>query len=260
MSNLKAHSQGTFCWPELGTTDGPAAVKFYSSLFGLTIKDASPSPEMKYWILQKNDKDAAAVYTHGTQQAGMPSAWLTYVAVQSVKDTTRKCEALGGKVVMGNIDVMDLGKLSVLQDPQGAFFAIWEAVNHPGIGVAGEEGTMCWCELSTSDTAGARKFYCELIGWTTKPSGNPEMEYIEWQNNGSEIGGMMPLQPGMEGVPPHWLIYFMVANVDASAARAEQLGGKICVPPMDIPNVGRFSVIFDPTGAAFAIFTLAHHP
>jgi predicted enzyme related to lactoylglutathione lyase len=74
---------------------------------------------------------------------------------------------------------------------------------------------------------------------------------------GVDFGGMMPMTPHMEKVPPHWMNYLTVQNCDQTVAKANQLGGKTLMPPMDVPNVGRFATHTDPQGAAFAVITLA---
>ncbi|MFN0207783.1 MAG: VOC family protein [Planctomycetota bacterium] len=258
MTLATPHPHGTFCWPELATTDAAAATKFYSALFGLTIFDASPSPEMRYWILQQNGKDAAAVYQMAEEQkAMMPSAWTIYVAVPNAREAAVKARELGATVMMEGIDVMDLGSLSVIQDPTGAVFAVWETKTHKGATAMGTVGTFCWAELNTNDTARAKDFYTKMFPWKAKESTNPEMPYTEWVLNGQEIGGLMKIDPAWGEVPPHWNLYFMTDNVDATVAKATTLGATTCVPPMDIPNVGRFAVLMDPTGAAFSVFQMA---
>jgi len=102
----------------------------------------------------------------------------------------------------------------------------------------------------------AESFYTGLFGWTAKHGSAGGMEYTEMSNNGQPGVGMMPKPPGMPAhVPSYWMPYFMVADVDGSAGKAKQLGGKTMVGPDDIPNVGRFAIISDPQGAVFAIFT-----
>jgi predicted enzyme related to lactoylglutathione lyase len=66
--------------------------------------------------------------------------------------------------------------------------------------------------------------------------------------------------PEMGDVPPNWLVYFAVDDCDAKAQKAAELGANICLPPADIPSVGRFAVIQDPQGAAFAIIKLENPP
>jgi len=148
------------------------------------------------------------------------------------------------------------GRMSVVQDPQGAIFAVWQAGEHKGASVTGVPNSFCWGELSTSDTTAALGFYSSLFGWTTKPTDIGENPYTELLNNGVPIGGMMQLTEQMGDVPPHWLIYFAVANCDATVEKATALGSSIKVPPQDIPTVGRFAVVQDPQGAVFAVIAI----
>jgi predicted enzyme related to lactoylglutathione lyase len=116
----------------------------------------------------------------------------------------------------------------------------------------------CWGELATRDPQRAKLFYGGLFGWSMKESTDP-MPYTELMNGQQPIGGIMAMEgPQWTGVPPHWLIYFMVDDCDRTAAKAKEAGATFKVPPMDIPRVGRFSVIQDPQGAVFAIIKLTH--
>jgi uncharacterized protein len=134
---------------------------------------------------------------------------------------------------------------------------VWQATKHVGARILNEPGALCWTELATRDTKTAEKFYTQLFGWTSKIGGeNTPMEYTEFQNQGKPGVGMMQMPPQVPAqVPPYWMPYFQVTDCDASMNKAKQLGGHVAVAPMDIPNTGRFSVISDPQGAMFAIFT-----
>jgi uncharacterized protein YndB with AHSA1/START domain/predicted enzyme related to lactoylglutathione lyase len=112
-------------------------------------------------------------------------------------------------------------------------------------------GQFCWNELLTEDVESAAAFYTKLLGWETAPM-EGGMPYILFKQRGSEVGGLM--KAPMPGMPPHWLSYITVEAVDAAAARAAELGGTICAPPFDIPNVGRIAVVQDPQGARFGLF------
>lgn len=120
-------------------------------------------------------------------------------------------------------------------------------------------GAFCWNELGTSNVEAAKKFYTELLGWTLKESATSGMIYNEIVVAGREMGGMFQMGPEFGDIPSHWTPYVAVDDVDATAKQAAELGGKICVPPTDIPNVGRFSVVTDPTGATFSIIKLNRH-
>ena len=121
-------------------------------------------------------------------------------------------------------------------------------------------GAFCWNELGTTDDEAAKKFYAELLGWTFKEGDFGGMKYAEIVAGGRPAGGVYKMGPEFGGAPSHWMAYVAVEDVDASAKRVEELGGKVCVPPTDIPNVGRFSVINDPTGAALSLITLKAPP
>ena len=114
-----------------------------------------------------------------------------------------------------------------------------------------DPGTFCWIELHTSDGEAAKRFYCDLFGWTAKVS----PEYVEIHVGDQAVGGLMTMQPQVPAqVPAHWLAYFWVDDVDAAAQKANAGGARTLVPPMDIPKVGRFAVLSDPQGAVFALF------
>ncbi|HEX8142711.1 MAG TPA: VOC family protein [Pyrinomonadaceae bacterium] len=118
-------------------------------------------------------------------------------------------------------------------------------------------GTFCWNELATTNLETAKKFYTELLGWKLKESQAAGMVYNEIVAGGREVGGMYQMGPEYGSAPAHWMAYVAVDDVDAKAKQAEELGGKVCVPPTDIPNVGRFCVINDPAGATISLIKLS---
>ena len=115
-------------------------------------------------------------------------------------------------------------------------------------------GRFVWYDLMTTDIDKAKAFYSKLFGWNVKevdmgPMGTYPMIHAGEQG----IGGMMRLPPGA-GAPSHWIGYATSGDVDAAAATVQELGGRVMVPPTDIPGVGRFTVIADPQGALVAPF------
>src|SRR5439155_23231001 len=118
------------------------------------------------------------------------------------------------------------------------------------------QGSFVWYELMTTDVQGAIRFYRDVIGWGTQAFEGGEMPYSMWSVGETPIGGVLPLpaEARKAGAPPHWIGYVAAGDVDALTKKAESLGAKTCVPPKDIPTVGRFSVIADPQGAVIALF------
>jgi uncharacterized protein len=257
MAEVTRHNPGTFSWAELATTDAAAAKKFYTSLFGWGV-DESPfgsGPDDIYTRLQISGKDVGALYPMRPEQRqqGVPPNWLPYVTVAKADDAAQKAKSLGGKLLMEPFDVMSYGRMAVLQDPSGGTLAIWEPREHIGAQKVNESGAFCWMELLTRDAEKARKFYSDLFGWTMKPSAN-DPKYTEIWRGAEPIGGLMGITPEMGNMPSNWSVYWMVTDVDASAAKAKSLGGSVMMGPQDIPTVGRFAALKDPQGAIFSIF------
>ena len=256
--NIDKHKPGAFCWIELGTSDHNAAKNFYSSLFGWQSNDMPMGPSGVYTIFQLEGRAAAAGYELNPQQRaqGVPPHWMLYVAVPNADAYASRVSELGGTVLLQPFDVFDAGRMAVLQDPTGAHFCVWQANKNTGTGIAGVDGTLCWADLSTPDPERAKKFYSDLFGWkiTDDTDDDPPSGYLHIQNGEDFIGGIPPVHPGSQPMPPHWLPYFAVTNCDNTAAQAKKLGAKFYLEPKTMENVGRFAVVADPQGAVFAIF------
>ncbi|MBK8180317.1 MAG: VOC family protein [Planctomycetes bacterium] len=258
MSTAPSFTPGQFCWYEVATKNAPQAKAFYSKLFGWSGVDVPMDAGGAYTLLQAGGKDVAGLYEITKEQAaqGVPPHWLPYVSVASADKTAERATQLGAQVVMPPFDVMEHGRMAVIVDPQGASFAIWQPKVHKGTAACEDSGMPAWCELATKDVGKAKDFYGKLFGWKLDTKNTHGMEYTEILAGGRPIGGMMSLTKEHGPVPPHWLTYFSVANCDERVAAATKNGGTVLVPPMDIPTVGRFAVLADPSGAGFAIIKL----
>jgi len=261
MAEFTKHLPGTFCWPELSTTDQKGAVAFYRALFGWDVHEQPMGPTETYSIFQMRGLDVGAGYTMRAEEKNMgaPPHWNAYVSVENADAAAKRAQELGGKAIGPAFDVMDAGRMAILQDPTGAFFQVWQPAKNIGVRILNEPGALVWTELTTSDPAAAEKFYVGLFGWKPKHAapGSP-MEYTEFTVAGADNPsiGMMKKPPHMPpDMPSFWIPYFLVTDVDASAEKAKSLGGSIHFGPQDIPGTGRFAVIADPAGAAFSIFT-----
>ena len=233
MAEVSSHTPGSFSWPELATSDQKAGVAFYRSLFGWDLNEVPMGPGMSYSLLQMRGLDVAAACSLRPEevQNHVPPHWNAYVTVTNVDDSTKRAEELGAKVLAPPFDVMDAGRMSVIQDPTGAVFNLWQAGRSIGARITNEPGSLCWTELATRDTKAAEAFYTKLFGWTAKVGGvGTPMEYTEFSNQGRPGVGMMAMPPTVPAhVPSYWMSYFQVADVDASTTKAKSLGGGIAV-------------------------------
>jgi predicted enzyme related to lactoylglutathione lyase len=257
MPEMKEYPPGTPSWVDLGSPDAPASAAFYDALFGWSTQ-AAGDPEQTGGYMMAMFKGFPVAGIGPLMNQGQPPSWTTYVSVANADDTTGKARDAGGAVFVEPMDVMTVGRMAVLADPQGAVISLWQPRDHIGAGLVNEPGTLCWNELATSDVGGAKAFYTKVFGWEGSDVEGGPIPYTEWKLDGRTIAGMMPMSAGSfpPGVPPHWLSYFAVEDCDASAKKAEELGGKVMVPPTDIPP-GRFAVASDPHGAVFGIMRLA---
>jgi predicted enzyme related to lactoylglutathione lyase len=259
MTNIDRHPPSSFCWIELATTDQAAAKTFYGALFGWTPDDMPMGPGAYYTIFKLSGRDAAAGYTLLPAQRALnvPPHWMLYILVENVDASAGKVAPLGGTVMVPPFDVMDAGRMAVIVDPTGAHFCLWQANRNIGNSIADVHGTLCWADLSTPDPARAEAFYSALLGWQFTRDEKDPSGYLHIKNGKHFIGGVPPAAERQPGVPPHWLAYFQVDDVEVTANKAKEMGAKLLMPPVTMEGVGRWSVIADPQGAVFAVFKSA---
>ena len=252
--NIDKHPPGTFCWVELATSSQSAAKQFYGSLFGWTAHDSPMGPDAVYTSFKLDGRDAAAC--HQMLPAGESPNWRLFISVESADDTAARATQSGGTVLMAPIDLEQIGRMAVMQDPTGAAFAIWQPYRHNGIGIRGVDGTLCWADLNTGDRLRAKEFYESVFGWRLIPGkGKDVSTYLHVVNGEEFIGGVLPDEHRDPHSPPHWLPYFAVSDCDATAARVKELGGRVYAEPMTVEGSLRYAVVADPQGAVFALFT-----
>jgi predicted enzyme related to lactoylglutathione lyase len=259
MPEIKSHAPGSFCWVDLPTTDAEAARRFYTPLFDWTATDVPAGEAGTYTMLDKGGKQVGALYELGAEmrKQGVPPHWQSYAAVRNADESAKKVKELGGKVIQPPFDVMDAGRMAVVQDPTGATFALWQPKQHLGAQLVNEPGSLCWNELYTRDTQAAVNFYTGLFAWTVKKSKSATGdEYTEFYNGDRPAGGMLEIKKEWGEVPPNWAVYFAVGDCDAALEKAKSLGGKVDMPPMEIQGVGRFALLQDPQGGHFFIIQM----
>jgi len=253
MTEIQIHAQGTFSWFELVANDAPTARRFYTALLGWEIHEIPMGPESVYTIFRVGDRDVAAMYPRDPEDMKRgPTHWRSYVAVTSADEKAAKARELEGEILNEPFDVMGVGRMAMIQDPVGASFALWQGTSHPGVGRIGEPGAHCWNQLLTRDVDRAAKFYSGLFGWGVRVQEFGGTPYTMFTLGDQPIAGALVMPESAEA-PPSWLVYWGVTDCDdrVKAARAE--GAVLHVEPTDVPGIGRFAVLSDPQGAAFAL-------
>jgi predicted enzyme related to lactoylglutathione lyase len=254
MAERTEYTPGTFSWTDLSTTDQDAAKRFYADLFGWTYTDNPVGENSFYSMAGIGDKHVAAIATQPQQQldAGVPPSWNSYITVQSADETLARARELGATVHADAFDVMEAGRMGVIQDPQGAYVLVWEPKAHLGAGLVNAPGALSWNELSTSDMDGSTSFYSDLFGWTVTPVEGMETPYSAIKNSADHSnGGIRPTMP--PDSPPFWLVYFAVEDLDRTLTKVGELGGNVILGSTDI-GLAKIGVVQDPQGAVFALY------
>ena len=242
-------------WLDLGTTDLDSAESFYGELFGWSA-DRQPAGEGIFYSMQSiNGKTVAGIYEQAQDQrdAGIPPNWLTYITVDHVDAAAAKIEPAGGRVAAPPFDVMDAGRMAIVADPSGGVVGLWQAKQAVGSELSGQAGTFTWAELISTDPQAAEQFLVEVLGVNVVPMPNAPGGYKLLMVDGVPAGGVMLRSEEMGEVPSYWMNYFQVDDAQATADKAESLGGKVIMPPFDSGGPGTISVLQDPQGAVFSV-------
>jgi uncharacterized protein len=268
----ETYPAGVPCWVDTAHDDPAAAAAFYGGVLGWDMEDALPPDAGAHYFMARVDGSLVAAV--GTRPEPLPAgaAWNTYIAVDDADAAARRAAELGAAVVMGPMDVGEAGRLAAIADPEGALFFVWEAGTTPGAQLVNAPGSWNFSGVNARDPEAAAAFYGALFGWETGPAdmeGGARLVYLpgygdhlaerdpEMRERMADLGApegfedaVAWIMPLADGLAPHWDVTFSVADADATAAAAVDHGGRIVMPPTDMPWV-RMTVIADPEGATF---------
>jgi hypothetical protein len=272
MPERDGYIPGVPCWVDTSQPDPEAALPFYRELFGWGFDDAMPEESEARYFMATIRGGAVAGIGPIPDAAPPMAAWNSYVAVASADESAAKARDAGGTVLMEPFDVMDAGRMAVIADPEGAVFCIWQAKENIGAEVVNEHGSLNFNGLATRDPEGAKAFYGAVFGWDILPLPAGPMwtlpgygDHLEEKTPGLRdqmaqmgapegfidvVAALTPISADDDETPPHWSVTFAVDDANATAKRAEALGGEILAGPMDAPWT-RIAVIKDPQGAIF---------
>lgn len=255
MTTTPSSLLGRPVWYELMTTDPAAAESFYRNVIGWTSApfEGAPGP---YTIFRRSGDIGVAGLMQIPDGMNMPPFWAMYIGVPKFEDTVAEIKRLGGREVSPVIDIPKVGRMQMMADPQGAaFYVMQPSSSEQRPETAPEIGEGSWHELMTIDAPAAMEFYQTVFGW--QPSETMDMgemgTYHMFNRPHGMIGGMMNKPPQLANVPPHWGIYFRVADINDAVERIKANGGKILNGPMEVPGGDQIVNAMDPQGAAFSL-------
>lgn len=243
---------GRFVWRELVSTDLPAVRSFYKSLFGWSDTEHDMGMPTPYIMFHHDGLDEDTGGATAPMMPDAPSHWLDYITVDDVDAARSRVTELGGRALTEPMDIPGVGRFAVAMDPTGGVFALFRG-EQPGASDTERTppvGTFCWSQLMARELDAVVPFYAELFGWQPDPMGEGIVVFKQGEAMRASAMQMPPDSPA----PTHWLQYVAVDDCDAAFARARELGAQVHVGPTDMPGMGRFAVVADPGGAAFALW------
>jgi uncharacterized protein len=260
MPERSSYANGVPSWVDVASADVDKSVAFYGGLFGWEYVPAGPVEETGgYGMFTLRDMLVAGIGPLQNEQ--QPPVWSTYIAVDDADATADLVTDAGGHVMMPPMDVMDAGRMAMLIDADGAFVGIWQAGRNTGAQLVNEPGTLGWNELQCNDKDAELTFYAAVFGYETEDMPRDDLDYTLLKVGGDVVGGVVTMNDQWpEGVPPHWHVYFVVADADASIERVAELDGTVHMGPLEAPGVGRMAVCSDSNGTHFSIIELAGAP
>ncbi|GAA1977555.1 VOC family protein [Catenulispora subtropica] len=262
-------------WIDLGSPDPGASAEFYGRVFGWTAEQMmEPSDEGPgYWMFRKDGKAVGGL--GGLMDPAAKPDWTTYMRVTDAAATVATAEANGAKVRVPPMPIPDQGLLAQLTDPAGGEFALWQPAGWTGFEACCVDDSMLWAELWTRDPGAAKAFYPAVFGWKVEPytpdaadapdtaDSAAEAGYDMWTVRPGDpmaaFGGIMGIADDAPVQDEKWIPYFMVADADATVARATDAGGSVLIPASDAPP-GRLGLLTDQFGARFAFLQPAEMP
>ncbi len=255
MQIVERYPDNVFCWVDLSTPDPEAAKAFYTGLFGWEVDDRPIDSGGVYSMLQIDGKNVAGLGEMQPEMKaqGIPAFWNSYVKHDDVDGIAAKLAATGGTVMFPPMDVMDSGRMTLGMDSTGTPVGVWQPTGHIGAQLVNMPNTLVWNELQTRQPEAAKAFYETVFGWT---SAADENGYVTFAADGRMQAGMITMDDNWGPEVPHnWSVYFMVDDVAAKAALAQELGGTVMVPATQAGEMGTFAVIQDPQGGVFNVMS-----
>lgn len=258
MATLDSYAHGQFSWVDLAAHDMNAIGPFYQQLLGWEAvpQDTQGGPPYTIWTHGGKSTAGLGQMAPEMMQAGIPPHWNSYINVDDVTKVVDGAVALGAEVVVPPFQIMNAGKMGIIKDPTGAMLSFWQKLDHGGAEYVNDPGGFCWNELMTTDPDKAKVFFSELFGWEFEKDETPQGAYWTFKNGDRLNGGMMQIGPQMQGVPPHWVVYFSVDDMDAASSKLTQLGGQVLMPPFEV-SVGTIAICRDPQGATFNLIKMS---
>jgi predicted enzyme related to lactoylglutathione lyase len=245
---------GQFIWYDLLTNDPPAALTFYEHVVGWTSQPMQGGAPYTLFVGSQGPMAGTANLPEQARKMGAPPHWTSNVEVADIHATCELVKKLGGKILVEPSQYAGVGWVGVMADPQGATINLFSPAHPQKLHDRSKPGEFIWHEVLTTDHESAFVFYSRIFGW--KKQRDFDMgamgKYLIYGLGDEDLGGMFTKSKDMP-MPPSWIYYIQVAELDAAVERAKAKGAKLMNGPMEVPGGARIAQLSDPQGAFFAL-------
>jgi uncharacterized protein len=242
------HHLGRFIWRELVTKDVARSKAFYEALLGWRYEDTESGAHGAYTMIYNGDKGVGGIMA--APQAAIPTHWESYVSVADVDASIAAAKEHGGGSHWGPHDLPTIGRIAGVQSFDRASLAVIKPIGPDQPRERPSVGEFCWETLTTDDIDRSRTFWISVAGWMPS-TGMGIPTFAVGQNPEDQVAD---IQKAQGGVPPHWLTFVVVSDLDAACKRVNELRGKIVIPAMAVGEMGRMAVTLDDQGASIGLF------
>lgn len=240
--------RGRFVWHELVTPAPAEGHQYYNALFHWKTARSEHHPDYTMFATGGERIGGTVELKDGAPR------WVHYIGTPDLDATIEQATGLGATVIEGPVVISDDSRYAVLNDPQGAAFALYSTSQPYGEDRTPRRGEFSWMEIAATDANEALHFYCALFGWerTAAHDMGPMGFYYLFGRNGRDIGGAFDKPADIPG-PPGWLGYIRAKDLDDVVAKARAGGGTLINGPMEVPGGDWIAQFVDPQGAMFAV-------
>ena len=251
-------AHGDFVWCDLSTFHVAGTRAFYGSLFGWRYETTNQPDGTPYHIASTGGREAAAVFEmpERFQVMGLPSFWMSYIAVDDIDAAVDTARTLGGKVEVEPMAFGDAEQIALVRDPLGAGFTLYQGSGLTPRPAKAAPGQMAWNALYVSDLLAVRTFYEALFGWQIADDPAQPGTATVRNASGTDISAIHEVDDALRGKDQFWGVHFAVADTDAAKADITAAGGQVIYEDADGPTI----LARDADGAAFFIQPAEHTP
>jgi uncharacterized protein len=259
MSGPFAARVGAVLSADIAVPDHEREVRFYARVLG-----TGAEPLWREDLLNNLGLPIIGLGQRTEHYADLPLQWMPHIQVADVSASTERAVTGGGTLLMESRTADGTSEWAVLRDPDGAAFGILQVVPPEALpsgdavaAAAGTIGRIAWLDLTVRDAAAARDFYRSVVGWSVEEieMTDGDAAYVDFTmlHEDGAAAGVCHARAANADLPPVWMLYLNVGDLDESLRRVEGEGGAVVAVHRGEDGRPAYAAVRDPVGVWFAL-------